>query len=67
MMNNYREKHPRCRYCKYKKGQTIYWYKGFYTFYYCDLKNKLLYDENSSILRKVKGIFCKGFEASDLI
>lgn len=58
----YRQNHPRCRYCKYKKREeTCKYMPGASVYYVCCLKDKYLY-EDISFLIPYKGMFCKWFE-----
>jgi len=58
VMEEYRTKHPRCRYCKYCKTKE-YGLGHEYTF--CDIKNKLIRDLKLTI----GGMFCSCFRPSD--
>lgn len=58
----YRKKHPRCKYCKFKrlvsKGLMI----GIPEFWVCDLKDKIIDD---TFFWTLKGCFCKWFEPEE--
>lgn len=62
-IKEYRTKHPRCRYCRYKKiinGNPVWissadWRK-------CSLKDK---DINGLVYYNIAGCFCKYFECGD--
>lgn len=63
-IEEYRTKHPRCRYCKYSKHVTapvLLW--GFSDYHECVLKAKIIkywfYDS-------VAGMFCKYYECGDI-
>lgn len=63
-ITEYRNKHPRCRYCKYSKYVTVpvvLW--DSHDYYECVLKDKIIkYDFYDSIA----GMFCKYFECGDI-
>ncbi len=63
-ITEYRNKHPRCRYCKYSKYVTVpvvLWDSHDYC--ECVLKDKIIkYDFYDSIA----GMFCKYFECGDI-
>ena len=57
----YRQTHPRCKYCKYKHyvsnplcGTGIF---------RCELKDKALFD---TLFWNIKGIFCKWYRAKEI-
>lgn len=57
-IREYREKHPRCKYCKYERlvmGITSY------SYYRCELKDKYI----GSLKSDWKGIFCKWFKPKE--
>lgn len=63
----YRELHPRCRYCAYKKRKDDCKYvPGCSVYYVCCLKDKYLYD-SVSFLIPFRGMFCEWFEVDDEI
>ena len=60
----YRKKHPRCRYCKYRKHIPIPGYLTLSSYYLkCSLKDKYLNDD--SLFWDLKGCFCKWFEPEE--
>ena len=60
----YRKKHPRCRYCKYKKCIPTPGYITLSSHYFkCFLKDKYL--DNGSLFWDLKGCFCKWFEPEE--
>lgn len=56
----YRNKHPRCRYCKYFKRRITPVLSDYCE---CVLKDKLVKEE---YLLDIRGIFCKWFEVGDV-
>lgn len=55
----YRNKHPRCRYCKYFKRITTPVLSDYCK---CVLKDKLV----KEYFLDIRGIFCKWFEVGDV-
>ena len=57
----YRQTHPRCKYCKYKRyvNNTLCG-TGFFK---CELKDKVLFD---TLFWNIKGIFCKWYQAKEI-
>lgn len=56
----YRLKHPRCSFCKYKK----FYHKGMYAWYNCLVKNK--YIPEFDWLSRWRGMFCKVYTPKEL-
>lgn len=59
----YRKKHPRCRYCKFKKMISKGLMIGIPEYYVCNLKDKYLND--NFLFWDLKGCFCKWFEPEE--
>lgn len=57
-IKEYREKHPRCKYCKYER---LVMGISPYSYYRCELKDKYI----SSLKSDWKGIFCKWFKPKE--
>lgn len=57
----YREKHPRCKYCKYKRyvNNTL----CGVSYVECILKDRLL---NDIILWNLKGMFCRWYKPKEV-
>ena len=58
-INEYRNKHPRCRYCKYFKYRITPVLSDYCE---CVLKDKLV----KEYFLDIHGIFCKWFEVGDV-
>lgn len=60
----YRKKHPRCRYCKYRKRISIPDCMLLSSYYLkCSLKDKYLDDDG--LFWDLKGFFCQWFEPEE--
>lgn len=56
--NEYRQKHKRCRYCKYCYYETLPHHLTATTFWKCKVKDKVL---DVEFLWNFRGIFCPVF------
>ena len=62
-INEYRNKHPRCRYCKYSKYVTAPVLLWDCDYHECVLKDKII---KYWFYNSIAGMFCKYFECGDI-
>lgn len=60
-VQEYRNRHPRCRYCKYCNFILLKWVPGCPGWYSCSLKDKYICSD-MSLKINWKGMFCRWYE-----
>ena len=63
---SYRKKHPRCRYCKFKKIIVPDYFGRQYSYHKCILKDKVLIEYLiCDFLSNIQGCFCRWFKTKE--